>query len=83
MPTKTRTVRFTVNIEEGHYSGGDMPGFLDMLRYEGGQVIAWERTDRVDGKGMSHLGYRVTIEVEATRFQPDRWASFMLFPKVI
>lgn len=67
-----RIVRFRVVIDQ---TGSDLPGFLDMLRYEGGQVVGWERTER----GF----FRVTIDVEANRYQPDRWASFMLFPEVI
>lgn len=75
MTTKApRTVRFRVEIRTAAHSDGDLPGFLDMLRYEGGQVVAWDRTER---------GFKVTIEVEANRFVPDRWASFMLFPEVL
>ena len=60
-------VRFKVTITaSGH--GGDMPGFLDMMRYEGGTIISWDHN--ADGR------FTVEVLVPSIRFQPDRWASF-------
>lgn len=52
----------------------DIEAVLDMLRYEGSQVIAWDREDE----------FRITITLRSvgTLFVPDRWVSFGLYPKV-
>lgn len=70
----TRTVRFKVTINSNGIAS-DMPGFLDMLRYEGGTVRGWNHD--ADGR------WTVEIEVEAHLHQPDRWASFGIYPKVV
>ena len=73
MPAPTLT-RFKVTIvASGH--GGDLPGFLDMLRYESGRVVSWDHL--ADGR------FTVEIEVETRYFQPDRWASFGIYTKGI
>ena len=54
--------------------GGDMPGFLDMLRYDGAVVVAWSRTEAVLRGGSS---FTVTIRREHP-FTIDRWRSFGL-----
>lgn len=73
---KTKVVRFTVAINATSTHGhGDMPAFLDMLRYESGRVVSWGHG--VEGR------WAVTIEVEAQHYQPDRWASFGIYPKEI
>jgi hypothetical protein len=71
---RVKTTRFIVVIREARHGSGDIPALLDMLRYERGQVVSW---------GRSGDGYEVTIEVASNLFQPDRWASFMIFPTVV
>ena len=69
----TASVRFDVTIRVATHGAGDLPGFLDMLRYEGGRVTGWDRLD--------DTRYRVTIEVApAYSHQPGRWASFGIVP---
>lgn len=68
---RTRFATYKVNINTDRRGDGDLPGFLDMLRYEGAQVTGWDRTE---------TGFTVGLRVEALRFVPDRWASFGLRP---
>jgi len=65
-------IRFHVTITASAH-GGDMPGFLDMLRYEQGRVITWNHD--ADGR------WTVEIEVEDRLYQPDRWSSFGIYPR--
>lgn len=56
----------------------DLPGFLDMMRYDGAQVESW---DRVDSNNTPNLyGERNVWQVRLVgpRFTPDRWSSFGL-----
>lgn len=65
--------RYKVKVtpHEMERGGGDLVGFLDMLRYEGARVITWDR----DGKGL-------VIELQSDRPPVvDRWASFMIYVK--
>ena len=71
---RKRFAEYKVNIRTQVRGDGDLPGFLDMLRYEGGQVISWDRTDS---------GFTVSIRVEGPRFVPDRWKSFGIWPQDI
>jgi hypothetical protein len=57
---------------------GDLPALLDMLRYEGGQVIAWDHAS-----APHHTGYEVQIRVPVHQYVPDRWRSFGIRPEVI
>jgi hypothetical protein len=75
-PRKPRLNRFAVTIRSVNHGTGDMPGFLDMLRYEGGRVVEWTRIEDNDS-------YLVTIEVEALRHVPDRWRSFGIYPQEV
>lgn len=62
--------RYKVKVtpHEMERGGGDLAGFLDMLRYEGARVITWDR----DGKGL-------VIELQSERPPVvDRWESFMI-----
>lgn len=53
----------------------DLPGFLDMLRYDRAIIRNWNRVD--DGTRMVY-----TIEFSTDRdITIDRWASFGLYPK--
>lgn len=53
---------------------GDMMALLDMLRYEGARVAAW---DHEPGPRETFI---VTIASE--QYVPDRWASFGITPEV-
>lgn len=67
--------RYKVNITPAgmERGGGDLVGFLDMLRYDGAQVVTWDR----DGKGL-------VIELQSERRPTeDRWASFALYLKEV
>jgi hypothetical protein len=61
---KTKTYRFTVHINPAR----DMPGFLDMLRYDGATVADWN--------GFPIDRFRVVLT--GPRCTPDRWESFGL-----
>lgn len=61
----TRTYRGRVTIRP---NAVDLPGFLDMLRYDGCTVATW---------GSGDGRYVVTLE-SPRRFTVDRWASFGL-----
>lgn len=65
------TVEFTVTFRDR-----DLPGVLDMLRYEGGTVVNWTRDP--DG---GRERYKVTLRVTRNRYVPDRWNSFGLYPR--
>lgn len=74
MPTP-KVVRYQVNIDAGRARGdGDIPALLDMLRYEGGRVVDWDRI------GATAADYRVVIETPLTQHQPERWRSFGIVP---
>ena len=69
---KTRKITYTVR-----FTDRDMPGFLDMLRYDQGRVEKW---DRIVGERYGHsVGWLVTLTGE--RFTPDRWSSFGIAAK--
>lgn len=65
----TRSATYTVTIRPPR----DLPALLDGLRYEGGWVLSWEH-DR-DGT--------YTVTIASDHFEPDRWASFGIYPKVL
>lgn len=69
-----RELRVTVDVRVASpdRGGGDVPGFLDMLRYDGARVLDWQRSDR---------GFLVTLASERITF--DRWNSFGLYPKEV
>lgn len=73
---KTRSVTFKVRVHVGKHGGlGDIPGLLDMLRYEGGQVVDWSYPTPED------TAVTVTIRVDDFyRHQPARWQSFSIRP---
>ena len=75
----TRRVKYSVNIRTDGPGSGDLPGFLDMLRYEGAQVVGWDRYTSPAGRS----GFTVTLSADANQYQPDRWASFLIYPKVV
>lgn len=65
------------------FSTRDLPGFLDMLRYDQPTVIDWSNVD-TDRAGV--LSYTATLRSNPERtpgyeFTPDRWASFGLYLK--
>jgi hypothetical protein len=67
--------RYKVNVTpaEMERGGGDLAGFLDMMRYDQARVITWDR----DGKGL-------VIELQSDRPPTeDRWKSFALFLKEV
>lgn len=66
--------KVTIRVESMKIGGGDIPGFIDMLRYDGARVLSWDHD--ADGK--------LTVHLEAERHpEVDRWASFMLRPRDI
>lgn len=67
----SKRVKYIVRV--GEY-GGDMAGFLDMLRYDGATVESWNR---------SGTAYEVTLSTEVQRFTPDRWRSFGISTVVV
>ena len=56
-----------IRVREAGRGFGDMPGFLDMLRYDAATVETWDRTQD---------GFEVTLRSE--RVTPARWGSFGL-----
>lgn len=76
MATKTieRKVSFRV---------GDLPGFLDMLRYDQCTVLDWDQTSRGEGRDSR---FEVTLRSMPGRttgyeFTSQRWESFGLYLK--
>ena len=59
--------------------GGDMPGFLDMLRYDGAIVGTWSRVRET----ASSSTFRVGLMREDQPFTIDRWHSFGLLLHVM
>ena len=72
-----KEVRFTVEVQP--WDPNRMAGFLDMMRYDTATVIEWAVSERGERRGEET--YLVTLS--STRFTPDRWASFGIFPKVV
>jgi hypothetical protein len=79
MSTTRTPVRFRVFIAapstgmRGEH--GDIPALLDMLRYEAGTVVSWDRdTDARDRDGW-------TVTIETRHPAPDRWRSFGIRPE--
>lgn len=70
---KTMTTRYQVAFNDP----SDLPGLLDMLRYDGARVIAW---DRLEGPG-GPRGARYTVTLEAERCEEARWRSMGLRPE--
>ena len=53
--------------------GGDLGAVLDMLRYDGAQVLGWSSGD------VTPRGHRWTLRIRSDRpFTDDRWSSFGL-----
>jgi len=69
MKTKQRT--FTVTFRDR-----DLPGVLDMLRYDAAIVLDWAR----EAKSWRDGEERWTLTLRSDRFTPDRWQSFGLRP---
>ena len=64
------------------FSERDLPGFLDMLRYDQCTVLSWDRTEATR-RGET---FEVTLRSMPGRttgyeFTTDRWASFGLYLK--
>ncbi len=71
MKNKSTRYYVSVNVERGGH-GGDMPALLDMLRYEGARVVDWDHAS----------GGVFTVTILSEHYEPDRWASFGLHPRV-
>jgi len=69
-PTDPRPVRHEPVRYLVQFTARDLPGFLDMLRYDRPVVTSWD-----------HAGDRFTAYLEGTRPTVDRWASFGLYPR--
>lgn len=66
------------------FSERDLPGFLDMLRYDQCTVVTWDRTEAVSERRGDT--FEVTLQSMPGRttgyeFTGDRWASFGLYLK--
>lgn len=72
---KTSEVRYTVVIDES-----DLPALFDMMRYEGARLLSWNRASIERPLRGIRPGW--AIELASTNYTPDRWASFMISPKV-
>ena len=62
------------------FTESDLPGFLDMLRYDGATVASWSTVERGGRRGNV---YEVTLQSAPGRtpgfeFTVDRWHSFGL-----
>lgn len=55
----------------------DMPGFLDMLRYDAARVVNWDTTNQ----GTRRI-YTITYTTD-TPSRVERWQSFGLYPQAI
>lgn len=61
----------------------DLPGLLDMLRYDRATVVDWDRLTSGEGRDER---FSVPLQSSPDRtpgfeFTPDRWASFGLYLK--
>ena len=71
MARSTNPVRYRVE-----FSVRDLPGVLDMLRYDAANVIGWDRL--TPGPG----GDRYALSLSADRYPTvGRWVSFGIYPK--
>lgn len=59
----------------------DLAALFDMLRYEGGRVANWTKVGASAYTGRDI--WRLDIEVQGNRHQPDRWLSFGIRPQTI
>jgi len=75
MTVTTYRYRVQVHVQAPSRGGGDMPGLLDMLRFDRPIVEDWARADEDDG-------YLLTLST-AKPLTIDRWASFGLYPKKV
>lgn len=85
MPRAPILTRYRVTVRAPqHGGGGDLPGLLDMLRYDGARVLAWEHASYEVAPGRFDIGpARYVITLESERFTPERWASFGIATEVI
>lgn len=72
---RTRYVEFTVKVTVQGPGFVDLDALLDQLRYEGGQVQSWDRSN--DGRAAV---YTLRLKVEETHYARRRWASFGIHP---
>lgn len=73
---KTAT-RYSVRVVTGHHgTPGDLPGLLDMLRYESARITNWTHVTSDDGRQV------YIVSVLSDFFTPDRWVSFGIRPEV-
>ena len=66
--------RYTVRIRTADRGPGDLPGFLDMLRYDNPRVEGWEQTED---------GLRITLLFLDRPPTIERWQSFGLYPQEV
>jgi hypothetical protein len=67
-----KSFRFTVTFRDR-----DLPGVLDMLRYDQAVVLDWRHSPAKPGRWSDD---RWTITLSAPRCTADRWQSFGLYP---
>lgn len=68
-----REVTYTVEFRDR-----DLPGLLDMLRYDQPVVVTW---DRVESGPTGFNRFRVTLRGKSPTV--DRWSSFGLYVKEV
>lgn len=75
----TRSATYTVTVRPvalalvRRRAAGDLVALLEGLRYEQARVVSWARER--DGS--------LTVRIASDHFEPDRWASFGIYPKVL
>lgn len=67
--TRTATVR--VPLRNGGSTSMYIAGFLDMMRYDGCEVVSWDKETMPGDRGETFVIKLVT----ANRFTEDRWRS--------
>lgn len=65
--------KVSVRVADATRGGGDLPGLLDMMRYDGARVTSWE----------GPIADRFVVTLSSPRVTPDRWASFGLRIEVV
>jgi hypothetical protein len=70
--------RTTIYIWRVQIDWHDMPGFLDMLRYDNANVVGWTHV-RGGENGVRDDKFIVTLT--SSRYTPERWKSFGIKPE--
>ena len=63
------------------FSERDLPGFLDMMRYDQCNVVSWNRVDFNERRSFEVTLRSALGRTPGFEFTRDRWASFGLYLK--